>query len=64
MSYVAPIQHRDESQPDQWPLPNARRIKSFVYRVYLSDVEADGGLLAAHWYQGAIPSTAVRTGAT
>jgi hypothetical protein len=35
--------HRDESQPDQWPIPKSRVIKQFVY---LSDVAADGGPLA------------------
>ena len=35
--------HRDESQPDQWPLPKSRVIKSFVY---LSDVGPEDGPLA------------------
>ena len=35
--------HRDESQPDQWPLPKSRVIKGFVY---LSDVGAEDGPLA------------------
>ena len=35
--------HRDESQPDQWPMPKSRVIKSFVY---LSDVGPEDGPLA------------------
>ena len=53
--------HRDESQPDQWPLPKARDIKSFVYLSDVTEVRQrrhTGSLLLSFLIAFSVPSRA------